>query len=188
MNKKWTPWGGAPLILFIVIGLLWTSQVFGAISVGIGIPFGFSYVDSNINVESSSGYSVSYQLPILIGFGFENIENKIADTDDTVISYSLINVFYTLPVPIIEVNPGVGFGSVSVSCSGCNEVFNDGVAYQGFIKAGYTFDVGMDLGLGLGVHYLSAHNEMIADDPTINTITTSNTSNYHYSLLISVGF
>jgi len=188
MNKRWVSWGIFPLIIFVFVGLLSTSQVYGAVSVGVGIPFGFSYADSSISAESSSGYSVSYQLPILLGFGYENIENKIADTDDTTIGYSLVNVFYTLPVPFIEITPGVGGGSVNVTCSGCNELFQDGVAYQGFVKVGYTFELGIDLGLGLGIHYLNAHNKMISDDPTINTIETSNTSNSHYSLLVSIGF
>ena len=105
---------------FAAISLLLSSnQAFALFSVSVGVPLNASY-SSDLEHDSISGYFIGFELPFLIGLGMDNYKAKVKDSIYE-LNTSAYNVFYKLPIPVINIILGVGTGSETYKC---NDVFD----------------------------------------------------------------
>ena len=90
------------------------------VSVGIEIPLSYSFKDADDgdSLEADgmpSGYIIMAQLPLMsLGFGLENHDIALDSNNDNSIVLAMIDAFYILPIPIVDVALGVGYGTVEL--------------------------------------------------------------------------
>ena len=84
--------------------------------------------------DSLTGYFLGVQLPFALGLGIDNIKHKSkGDTLAGVID--IYNIFYQLPIPVINLIFGLGVGSISVEGDG-SEDWGKGSASQWYTSIG----------------------------------------------------
>jgi len=76
----------------------------------------------------------------------DNIETKIKDTDYKVAT-TIYNLYYLLPIPVINLTLGAGVGSTEMKCSTCAETFDKGSATQMYASLGFPIIPLFDLHL-----------------------------------------
>ncbi|MGK5091494.1 hypothetical protein WDW89_05675 [Deltaproteobacteria bacterium TL4] len=92
---------------------------------------------------------------IPVGVGFENYTVKYkGDSNQTVTMYDL---FFNLPIPVINIAAGVGFGNASLDVAGAE----DTSLYQVFASLGYNIIPLLDIHVGL--HNISATDSENSD-------------------------
>ncbi len=95
-----------PLILgfMLLFGSPLKAELF---SVSAGIPLSHDIKDENLDSDGVSGFFFHVKFPILVGVGLENYETKIKDSD-TIIDTTMYDIFYLLPIPMINLTVGLG--------------------------------------------------------------------------------
>ena len=118
--------------------LLYSTQAFALFSVSVGMPLGY---DSNSNME---GYFLGVQLPFALGLGMDSHKLKFGDTGSTTeLHTNMYNLFYQLPIPVINLILGVGTGSQELICddvgngTSCSDSFDKGSATQFYTSLGF---------------------------------------------------
>ena len=114
------------LTVFAATSLLLYSTPSFAFSVSVGIPMsqtitgkqsGRSYGNAP---DKTSGYFLGVQLPFAIGFGIDSYTTKFKTDDsdgawgpggDASLKTNMTNIFYQLPVPIVNLIIGLGTGT-----------------------------------------------------------------------------
>ena len=103
----------------LILGMLIIAcsyQSIFAFKVGVAVPINATLEDAN---ESStvnvSGYSLELELPFSLGFGVDSWEYQIGSENEITNQQLLYNIFYSLPVPVLVIDLGVGFGKSDVS-------------------------------------------------------------------------
>ena len=129
--------------------LLYSTQAFALLSVSVGVPLAYSSTQggSNSNME---GYFLGVQLPFALGLGMDSHKLK-SDTGSTELHTNMYNLFYQLPIPVINLILGVGTGSQEYKCNdvgngtSCSEALDKGSATQLYTSVGFPiiplFDV-----------------------------------------------
>ena len=113
--------------------LLYSTQVFALLSVSVGMPVSLE-CEETCETDSLSGYFLGVQLPFALGLGIDNIKHKSkGDTLAGVID--IYNIFYQLPIPVINLIFGLGVGSISVEGDG-SEDWGKGSASQWYTSIG----------------------------------------------------
>jgi len=104
-----------PLILgfMLLFGSPLKAELF---SVSAGIPLSHDIKDENLESDGVSGFFFHVKFPILVGVGLENYETKIKDSD-TKIGTTMYDIFYLLPIPVINLTVGLGAGQSELKCS-----------------------------------------------------------------------
>ena len=112
----------------------WASDFF---SVGVSVPTAVKADDTEI--DSVSGMMAYVKLPFLAGIGQEMYEFKVK-SDSNNISYgvSMTDLFYQLPIPIVNITFGVGLGQVEVK-GDYADYYDAGRATQTFVRFGIPF-------------------------------------------------
>ena len=123
------------LILISATSLFLFSTHAYAFSVSVGIPLSYTISDDTVaESDGTSGYLIGVQLPFLLGLGMDSYETKIKGTDDMKLTTDFYNIFYQLPVPIVNLVLGLGFGNQNIECTGCD--FTKGSATQWYTSIG----------------------------------------------------
>ena len=142
------------LTAFAATCLLFSStQAFALLSVSVGVPFSHAFNgkwDDGAEVKSDdvSGAFIQVGVPIFPGIGIDNYKTKIKDTDVALdLETTIYNLYYLLPIPIINLTVGAGIGSTTLKCSFCAEVFDKGNANQWYFSLGMPIIALFDLHL-----------------------------------------
>ena len=113
--------------------LLFSAPSFALLSVSVGMPVSLE-CEETCETDSLSGYFLGVQLPFALGLGIDNIKHKSkGDTLAGVID--IYNIFYQLPIPVINLIFGLGVGSTSVEGDG-SEDWGKGSASQWYTSIG----------------------------------------------------
>ena len=136
--------------------LLYSTPSFALFSVSVGIPMsqtitgtysGASYGNAP---DKTSGYFLGVQLPFALGFGIDSYTTKFKTGDckgcwnaanDIGLKTNMTNIFYQLPVPVVNLIIGLGMGTTEYDCKtedgkGCSAYYDKGSANQWFTSIG----------------------------------------------------
>ena len=122
--------------------LLYSTQAFALLSVSVGMPLAYSGTEggSNSNME---GYFLGVQLPFALGLGMDSHKVKGDKPQALVVDTNMYNLFYQLPIPVINLILGVGTGSQELICddvgngTSCSDSFDKGSATQFYTSVGF---------------------------------------------------
>ena len=116
--------------------LLYSTQAFALFSVSVGMPLGYG---SNSNME---GYFLGVQLPFALGLGMDSHKIKGDTSGSMELHTNMYNLFYQLPIPVINLILGVGTGSQEYICDdtgrglSCSDALDKGSATQFYTSLG----------------------------------------------------
>ena len=129
-------------------------------SVSVGIPLVHSTADSSLKTDSVSGAMVHVKFPIMVGVGYESYVTEFEDISsssmtDLKLTTSMFDIFYLLPIPVVNVTIGLGGGVVSLECTinteKCDDKWDDGLAGQFYGQLGFSPFPFLDVHLGYHV-------------------------------------
>ena len=114
--------------------VFFSTQAFALINFSVGVPLSHTMTGqdtSGNDVESDgvSGTFVQIGVPILPGIGLDNYKTTIKNQySSTVIELetTMYNLYYLLPIPIINLTIGVGAGKTKFLCDGSECDWQDG--------------------------------------------------------------
>jgi len=136
------------LIAFAATCLLFSStQAFALINFSVGIPLSHTITgksaDGTTNVpDGTSGFFIQIGLPLLPGIGIDNYKTKLKTGTCTgcwnipIDLVTMYNLYYLLPIPIINLTLGAGIGTTEYQCTICGEIFDKGSASQWYASIG----------------------------------------------------
>ena len=119
--------------------LLYSTPSFALLSVSVGMPMGHTITDKTIHTagyDAPSGFLIGVQLPIAMGLGIDSYKTKLKETDDYKLGTDMYNIFYQLPIPVINLIIGLGFGNQALECATCADEFDKGSATQWYTSIG----------------------------------------------------
>ncbi len=121
--------------------LLYSTQAFALLSVSVGSPVAYSFTEGGSN-SNTEGYFLGVQLPFALGLGMDS--HKVSsDTGTTALHTNMYNLFYQLPIPVINLILGVGTGSQEYICNdvgrglSCSDALDKGSATQLYTSLGF---------------------------------------------------
>ena len=124
------------IISFIVATslILFSTQAFALLNFSVGVPLshtmtGKDTAGNDIESDGVSGTFVQIGVPILPGIGMDNYKTKLKCTDcgfDLDLETTMYNLYYLLPIPIINLTVGVGAGKTKFLCDGSDCTWQDG--------------------------------------------------------------
>ena len=127
---------------FAVNCLLFSStQAFALLSVSVGVPFSHTFTgkwDDGAEVKSDdvAGAFIQVGVPIFPGIGIDNYKTKIKGTGALELDTTIFNLYYLLPIPVINLTLGAGMGNTTLECSDCSTVYDKGNATQWYASFG----------------------------------------------------
>ena len=127
------------LTAFAATSLIFSStQAFALINFSAGIPFSHTITGkwsdgAEVKTDGVSGMFIQVGVPIFPGVGMDNYKTKLDTVDLATMIY---NLYYLLPIPVINLTLGVGAGSTELQCSGCSSVYEKGSATQWYASFG----------------------------------------------------
>ena len=118
--------------------LLYSTPSFALLNFSVGAPLSHSYADTKVaESDGVSGYFIQIGVPMLPGLGMDSYETKLkCEGCDEVskISTTMYNLYYLLPIPIVNLTIGVGTGKIQHSYGGV--AGDDGAATQWYTSFG----------------------------------------------------
>ena len=136
--------------------ILFSTQAFALINISVGVPLSHSMTGKGVSgddIESDgvSGYFIQVGVPILPGIGMDSYKTKMkceGCTIDIELETSMYNLYYLLPIPIINLTIGVGAGKTKFLCDGSDCDWQDGgSATQWYTSFGFPIIPLFDLHL-----------------------------------------
>ena len=120
--------------------LLYSTQAFALINFSVGVPLSHTITGKNndgseIKAKGVSGTFIQVGVPMLPGIGMDSYKTKLKDQDE-IVATMIYNLYYLLPIPIINLTLGVGTGSTTFKCSDCDAYFDKGSASQWYASFG----------------------------------------------------
>jgi len=120
--------------------LLYSTQAFALINFSVGVPLSHTITgkDSDgteIKSDGVSGTFIQVGVPMLPGIGMDSYKTKLKDSTAD-LATMIYNLYYLLPIPIINLTVGVGTGSTELQCSTCAALFDKGSASQWYASFG----------------------------------------------------
>ena len=129
--------------------LIYSTPSFAELfSVSAGVPFSHSFANTEVESDGVSGFFLAAKLPIMVGVGIESYKTKIKGTTQK-LATSMYDIFYQLPIPIVNLTLGLGMGSTELQCVGCSTTFDKGTATQWYTSVGIPFLPFFDVHLSL---------------------------------------
>ena len=126
--------------------LLYSTPSFALLNFSVGVPLSHTITGKmkggeKIEPDGVSGTFIQIGVPVLPGIGIDSYKTKIkANAGNNNIAHDLsttiYNLYYLLPIPIINLTLGVGAGSTELQCSDCSSVFDKGSASQWYASFG----------------------------------------------------
>lgn len=122
-------------------------------SIAADIPVSYSFSNSDLSDESASGLLTKVTLPFGIGFGLETYEvtgNFQSTTTNFEFDVAMIDIFYGLPVPVLNVQVGFGLGvaKFETKTGVTTTEYDDPFLWQVFVSVGYPFAGIFDVHVG----------------------------------------
>ena len=119
--------------------LIYSTPSFAELfSVSAGVPFSHSFADTKFaESDGVSGLFLAAKLPIMVGVGIESYKTKIKGKTQ-ILATSMYDIFYQLPIPIVNLTLGLGMGSTELQCVGCT-IYDKGSATQWYTSVGIPF-------------------------------------------------
>jgi hypothetical protein len=115
--------------------LIYNTSAFAELfSVSAGVPFSHSFANTKIESDGVSGFFLAAKLPIMVGVGIESYQTKIKGKTQK-LATSMYDIFYQLPIPIVNLTLGLGMGSTELQCGSCS-TFDKGSATQWYTSVG----------------------------------------------------
>ena len=118
--------------------LLYSTPSFALLNFSVGAPLSHSFADPKVaESEGVSGYFIQIGVPMLPGLGMDSYETKLKCTGCSKVpklSTSMYNLYYLLPIPIINLTIGLGTGKTEYSYGGV--AIDDGAATQWYTSFG----------------------------------------------------
>ena len=132
--------------------ILFSTQALALINFSVGVPLSHTFTGKynggdEVKSDGVSGYFIQVGIPILPGIGMDSYKTKLKDNVDTDVETSIYNLYYLLPIPIINLTFGVGVGSTELKCSTCAADFDKGPATQAYASLGFPIIPLFDLHL-----------------------------------------
>ena len=127
------------LTVFAATSLLLYSTPSFAFSISVGIPIGYTVTDGTIHeagYDTPSGYLIGVQLPFAVGLGMDSYKTKLKETEIK-LGTDMYNIFYQLPIPVINLIIGLGTGNQALECTTCADTFDKGSATQWYTSIGF---------------------------------------------------
>ena len=90
---------------------------------------------TEVKTDGVSGMFIQVGVPIFPGVGMDSYKTKLKDSDED-LATMIYNLYYLLPIPIINLTLGVGAGSTELQCSSCSSIFEKGSATQWYASFG----------------------------------------------------
>ena len=120
--------------------LLYSTQAFALLNFSVGVPLSHTitgkYSDgTEIKSEGVSGTFIQVGVPMLPGIGIDSYKTKL-DDDVTELATMIYNLYYLLPIPIINLTLGAGVGSTELQCETCAASLDKGTANQWYVSFG----------------------------------------------------
>ena len=114
--------------------ILISTQAFALINFSVGVPLshtmtGKDTAGNDIESDGVSGTFVQIGVPILPGIGMDNYKTKIkcaGCSSEIHVETTMYNLYYLLPIPIINLTFGVGAGKTKFLCDGSDCTWQDG--------------------------------------------------------------
>ena len=122
--------------------LLYSTQAFALINFSVGVPLSHTFTGkdtsgNDVESDGASGYFIQIGVPMLPGLGMDSYETKLKCTGCSKVpklSTSMYNLYYLLPIPIINLTIGLGTGKTEYSYGGV--AIDDGAATQWYTSFG----------------------------------------------------
>ena len=141
------------IVAFAASSILFAStQAFALINFSAGIPFSHTFTGNYnggeaVKSDGVSGLFIQVGMPLLPGIGMDNYKTKIKGTGDLDLDTSIFNLYYLLPIPVINLTLGAGMGNTTLQCSDCSTVYDKGNATQWYASVGFPIIPLFDLHL-----------------------------------------
>ena len=118
--------------------LLYSTPSFALLNFSVGAPLSHSFADTKVaESEGVSGYFIQIGVPMLPGLGMDSYETKTkcegCDKEQK-ISTTMYNLYYLLPIPIVNLTIGVGTGKIQYYYG--SSAGDDGAATQWYTSFG----------------------------------------------------
>ena len=114
--------------------IFFSTQAFALLNFSVGVPLSHTMTGQDTNgndIESDgvSGTFVQIGVPILPGIGLDNYKTKIKNqysSTEIELETTMYNLYYLLPIPIVNLTIGVGVGKTNFLCDGSDCTWQDG--------------------------------------------------------------
>ena len=130
------------LTVFAATSLLLYSTPSFALSISLGMPMGHTVTGKTNGVathedgyDAPSGFLIGVQLPFAMGLGIDSYKTKLKETE-VKLATDMYNIFYQLPIPVINLIIGLGFGNQALECTTCADEYGKGSATQWYTSIG----------------------------------------------------
>ena len=115
--------------------LLFSSPAYALFTLSAGVPFSHSFNDTNVaESDGTSGVFLAAKLPIMVGVGLDMYDTKLKDSTKK-LRTAMYDIFYQLPIPIVNLTLGLGLGSTELKCESCS-IYDKGTATQWYTSVG----------------------------------------------------
>ena len=122
--------------------LLYSTQAFALLNFSVGVPLSHTFTGkdtsgNDVESDGASGYFIQIGVPMLPGIGMDSYKTKLkcASCDKELsVSTTMYNLYYLLPIPIINLTIGLGTGKTQLEYGGV--AGDDGTATQFYTSIG----------------------------------------------------
>ena len=123
--------------------LLYSTPSFAIVSVSVGMPMSQAITDGNAP-DKTGGYFLGVSF-LSIGLGIDSYTTKFKTGNctgcwsaavDAGLKTSMTNLFYLLPVPVVNLIIGLGTGTQEYDCTICSAFYDKGSATQWYTSIG----------------------------------------------------
>ena len=122
--------------------LLYNTQAFALLNFSVGVPLSHTFTGkdtsgNDVESDGASGYFIQIGVPMLPGIGMDSYKAQVkCPTCDNpfYVSTTMYNLYYLLPIPIINLTLGIGTGKSQWESEG--NVGDDGTASQWYTSIG----------------------------------------------------
>ena len=129
------------LTVFAATSLLfYSTQAFALLNFSVGVPLSHTFTGKyhnggEVKSDGVSGIFIQVGVPVLPGIGIDSYKTKLKDST-TELATMIYNLYYLLPIPIINLTLGAGVGSTEMQCGTCAASFDKGTANQWYVSFG----------------------------------------------------
>ena len=122
--------------------LLYSTQAFALVNFSVGVPLSHTFTGKyqdgeEVKSDGVSGAFIQVGVPLLPGIGMDSYKTKLKDNTPTIeVATMIYNLYYLLPIPVINLTLGVGVGSTELQCDTCATSFDKGSASQWYASFG----------------------------------------------------
>ena len=122
--------------------LLYSTPSFALLNFSVGVPLSHTFTGkfsdgTELESDGASGYFIQIGVPMLPGIGMDSYKAQVkcpSCNNPFYVSTTMYNLYYLLPIPIINLTLGVGTGKSQYESEG--KGYDDGTATQFYTSIG----------------------------------------------------